>query len=415
MRFVKHLRCIECGATFPAAPDATTCPACGPAAGILDVIFDYEAIERHWHPRAVDRSPDPSHWRFLPLLPVEPEARRPGLRTGGTPLLEVPTAAEALGVRRLWLKDEGVNPTGSLKDRASAVGVVKALEAGATVIACASTGNAASSLAGQAASVGMKTAIFVPDYTAQGKVAQLLMFGANVFSVTGSYTQAYDLCAEAVARYGWYNRSCAVNPYLVEGKKTAGLEIAQQLGWDAPDWLVVSVGDGCTMAGVYKGFTDLHRLGWIRRVPRLLAVQAEGSRAIYEYHRTGQLKAAGEATIAGGIAVSVPRNARKAVRAITSSGGTTILVSDDEIRAAMRWTGRLTGVFAEPAAAAAVAGLRRAVAAGLIGHGETVAAVISGSGLKDIKNAIDAAGSPHSVTPDVEALAAVLPPDLVWQ
>ncbi len=411
MRFVKHLECVQCGATYVAAPDATTCDQCGPT-GILDVVYDHQAIKREWHPDEVEQSRDPSHWRFLPLLPVDPTTPRPALRTGGTPLIESPRAAAALGVHRLWLKDEGANPTGSLKDRASSVGVVKALEAGAKVIACASTGNAASSLAGQAANVGMETAIFVPQSAAQGKVTQLLIFGANVFSVRGSYREAYDLCAQAVGMYGWYNRSCAVNPYLTEGKKTAGLEIAQQLGWHAPDWVVASVGDGCSIAGIYKGFTDLHSLGWISRVPKLLAVQAQGSRAIYDYLLTGALRPAGEATIADGIAVSVPRNATKAVRAIRSSGGRAVLVSDDEIRQAMRWTGRLTGIFAEPAAGAAVAGLHKAVAGGLIGPADSVVAVISGSGLKDIKNAIEAAGAPHSVEPNVAALQAALPAGL---
>lgn len=412
MQYVRHLVCVACGSTHPARPDTTTCPACGPE-GILDVVFDTDAIARDWSPSDVDAAPmSEGHWRFLPLLPVDPATPRPALRTGNTALTDAPRAAAELGLGRLWLKDEGSNPTGSLKDRASSVGVVKAIEAGARVIAAASTGNAASSLAGQAASVGIPTAIFVPHYAAMGKIAQLLIFGANVFAVEGSYTQAYDLCQEAVGRYGWYNRSCAVNPYLVEGKKTCGLEIAWQLGWEVPDWVVVSVGDGCTISGIYKGFADLCRLGWIRRVPRFLGVQAAGSPAIHEMLRTGVLTPAGEETIADGIAVSVPRNARKAVNALKASGGISVLITDDEIRDSMRWLGRLTGVFGEPAAAAGVAGLRKAVADGIIARGETVTCVITGSGLKDPKNAIAAAGSPHKVAPDLAALQAVLPQEL---
>ena len=411
LEYVKHLQCVLCGATYEARPAATTCPHCGPA-GILDVIYDYDRIASHWDRDAVDRSTDPSHWRFLPLIPVDPATPRPLLRTGGTALLNVPRAAESLGIRELWIKDEGGNPTGSLKDRASSVGVVKALEAGAQVIAAASTGNAASSLGGQAASVGVKTAIFVPHYAAMGKIAQLLMYGANVFAVKGSYTQAYDLCQAAVARYGWYNRSCAVNPYLVEGKKTCALEIAQQLGWKLPDWVAVSTGDGCTIAGIYKGFVDLVQLGWIPRVPKLLSVQAVGSPAIYAMWQTGVLRPAGEDTIADGISVSIPRNAHKAVRAVRESQGTIVLVSDEEIRDAMRWLGRLTGVFAEPAAGATVAGLRKAVADGTIGRGERVVAVVTGNGLKDPKNAIAAVGAPMGVEPDMAALVAALPADL---
>lgn len=408
MEYVKQLRCVECGASYAAEPTATTCPACG-IAGILDVEYDYDRIASHWSPGDVEKSGDLSLWRFLPLLPVDPAAPRPGLRTGGTPLVNSPRAAEALGVRELWLKDEGNNPTGSLKDRASAIGVVKATEAKANVIACSSTGNAASSLAGHAAAIGMNTAIFVPHYAAMGKIAQLKMFGANVFSVQGSYQQAYALCEEAVAKYGWFNRNCAVNPYLVEGKKTAGLEIAQQLGWSAPDWLVVSTGDGCTVSGIYKGFADLYKLGWIKKLPKVLSVQAEGSKGIYEFDRTGVLKEVGEATIADGIAVGLPRNGRKAIKAVRSSGGTFILVTDDDIRDGMRWLGRNSGVFGEPAAGAAVAGMRMAVAQGIIQPSDSVVCMVTGSGLKDPKNAIEAVEAPIQVDPTLQALGGVLP------
>jgi threonine synthase len=411
VEFVRHLECVKCGATYPARPDATTCATCG-FEGILDVVYDYDAISSRWQRAQVAETRDPTIWRFSPLLPVDPTIPRPNLRTGGTPLLEAPRAAAALGIRQLWLKDEGSNPTGSLKDRASAVGVVKAVEAGAQVIACASTGNAASSLAGHAAAMGIRTAIFVPEYAADGKLAQLLVFGAHVFKVQGSYQQTCALCDEAVAKYGWYNRSCAVNPYLVEGKKTAALEMAQQLNWQPPDWVVVPTGDGCTIAGIHKGFKDLHRLGWIRRLPKLLAVQAEGSPGIYEFARTGELRPVGEATIADGIAVGLPRNARKAAKAVKESQGTFTLVSDDQIRDAMCWLGRLTGIFGEPAAAAGIAGLRRAVAEGIIEQAASVACVITGNGLKDVKNAVAAAGAPQQVAPTMALLAAVVPPEL---
>jgi threonine synthase len=411
MEFVKHLVCVECGRTYEANPDATVCPICG-IAGILDVVYDYDLIASRWQRKEIDANRNQSLWRFMPFIPVDPATPRPTLRTGGTPLINAPRAAAALGIRQLWLKDEGNNPTGSLKDRASAIGVVKAYEAGADVIACSSTGNAASSLAGHAAAIGMKTAIFVPHYAALGKIAQLLMFGANVFSVQGSYQQAYALCEAAVTKYGWYNRNCAVNPYLVEGKKTAGMEVAQQMGWDSPDWVVVSTGDGCTIAGIHKGFEDLYKVGWIKRIPKFLSVQAEGSRGIYEFDRTGVLEETTENTIADGIAVGLPRNGRKAIRAVRESGGTFLLVTDDDIRDGMRWLGRLTGVFGEPAAGAAVAGLRKAVLDGIIAANESVVCMVTGNGLKDVKNAIEAAGTPAKIEPTLEALGAALPADL---
>ncbi len=404
MQFVKHLQCVRCAATYPAAPDATTCPACGDG-GILDVVYDYAAIAGQVRREAVAASPERSLWRWLPLLPVLPDTPRPPLRAGGTPLYRAAVLGEALGVPSLWLKDEGQNPTGSLKDRASAVGVVKAQEAGRRVVCAASTGNAASSLAGACAALGLQAIIFVPHYAAQGKVAQLLMFGATVIAVEGTYLDAYEMSAWACQEFRLYTRNAAVNPYLVEGKKTCGLEVAEQLGWRAPEWLVMSVGDGCTIAAAYKAFTDLQALGWIDSTPKLLGVQAAGAKALYDAFNTRtRVLPGGEDTIADGISVAVPRNADKALHAIRASGGTMITVSDDEIRAAMRLTGARSGVFAEPAAAAAVAGLAAAAQRGIIGPEEEVVAAITGNGLKDVKNAIAAAGEPLRLPPDRAAV-----------
>ncbi|HYF75517.1 MAG TPA: threonine synthase, partial [Symbiobacteriaceae bacterium] len=354
MQYVKHLECVFCGKTYPASPTATTCPACGPT-GILDVVFDYDAISHREDRDEVIHNTGSGLWRWMPLLPVEPDGPRGPLLPGNTPLVPAPRLAEALGVGRLWLKDEGRAPTASLKDRASAIGVAKALEVGARTVATASTGNAASSLAGACAAAGLRSVIFVPATAAEGKVAQLLIFGATVFQVQGSYADAFRLATEAIAEQpGWYNRLSGINPYLVEGKKTCGLEIALDLGWKAPDWVVVSVGDGCTVAGIARAFIELKRIGWLDRVPRILGVQAAGSRAVADAFATERYAPGGEETIADGIAVGEPRNWIKAVTRIKATGGTFTLVTDDEIREAMRLTGRLTGVFAEPAAGAAV-------------------------------------------------------------
>ncbi|HEY3365413.1 MAG TPA: threonine synthase [Symbiobacteriaceae bacterium] len=411
MQYVKHLECVLCGKTWPATPVSTTCPDCGPE-GILDVIFDYAAIARDWDRDAVARSPLPGMWRFMPLLPVDPDGPQGPLVPGGTPLVAAPRLAGALGLERLWLKDEGRSATASLKDRASGVGVAKALEVGARTLATASTGNAASSLAGACAAAGLQAVIFVPKTAAEGKVAQLLMFGAAVFQVDGSYADAFRLATEAIAEYGWYNRLSGINPYLVEGKKTCGLEIALDLNWQVPDWVVVSVGDGCTVAGIARAFQELALLGWIAKTPRILGVQADGSPAIHDCFHSGAYRHGPENTIADGIAVGEPRNYVKAIRRVRMSGGTFVLVSDDDIRAAMRLTGRLTGVFAEPAAGAAVAGLQKACQAGIVGRDESVAVVISGSGLKDVRRAIEAAGAPIRVKPELQAVRAALPADL---
>src|SRR5260370_41467085 len=232
----------------------------------------------------------------------------------------------------LWLKDDTRNPSAWLKDRASIIAVM--LAEGKTV-ACASTGNAASSLAVQAASFGLPCYIFVPQNAPRAKIVQLLMCGATVFSVAGSYDDAFDLCIEACNTFGWYNRNTGYNPYLVEGKKTVGLEIAEQLDWQVPDAVLVPTGDGCIISGVYRGFEDFYRLGMIDRIPRMIAVQAEGSPAIVRaLEGDGIVGPFPAQTCADGTSVGLPRNGAMAVKVIRGAGGCCIYVSHGEIRAA---------------------------------------------------------------------------------
>ncbi|HLK51023.1 MAG TPA: threonine synthase [Bryobacteraceae bacterium] len=407
MELVEGLRCVFCGRVYPAR-DLYTCSRCG-VSGILEVLFDYRAIARRLTCRVLGRRRDPTHWRYRELLPIGPDTAVPHLSVGATPLTPAPALAREIGIRELLLKDDGRNATGSLKDRASALGVVRAREKRRKIIACASTGNAASSCAGMAAAMGMKSLIFVPERAPEPKVTQLLIFGATVVRVGGSYEDAFRLCQQGCERWGWYNRNCAVNPYLVEGKKTAGLEIGEQLGWKPPDWVAVSVGDGCTIAGVAKAFQEMKTLGWIERTPRILGVQAEGAAPVTEAFRSGQaMQPVEPRSVADSIAVGVPRNWKKAVDAVRASGGAMLNVSDDEILEAMRYSGRLAGIFAEPAAAAAVAGLRRAVAEGIVGRRASAVALITGNGLKDIQSARAAAGKPFEVPPDGAGLEEIL-------
>lgn len=407
MEFVTGLQCVFCNGVFPARRHLT-CPRCG-ISGILDVQYDYRALARRLTRRALRARADRSHWRYRELLPIAPDSAVPDLAVGWTPLSPAPVLARYLGVGSLLLKDDGRNATGSMKDRASAVGVVKAGEARRKIIACASTGNAASSCAGMAASLGLKSVIFVPERAPEPKVTQLLIFGATVLRVRGSYEDAFQLCQQACQRWHWYNRNSGINPYLVEGKKTVGLEIAEQLGWEPSDWVAVSVGDGCTVAGVWKAFRELREIGLIRRTPRILGVQAAGAAPITACFRSGEpLRPIEPHTMADSIAVGVPRNWKKAVLAVRESGGTMIDVGDDEICDAMRYTGRLAGVFAEPAAAAAVAGLRRAAREGIVGRRESAVAIVTGNGLKDIRSAQAAAGHPFEIAPDGAGLEEIL-------
>ena len=400
--FVTGLRCFICNETIPSG-NVHTCPKCG-VHGILDVQYDYEAIEKSLTPAAL-AGRQRNHWRFRELLPISPDAPIPPLHIGWTPTYDVPRLTSDIGIKRLFIKDDGRNPSNSFKDRASSVGVLKAMEFGFKTIACASTGNAASSLAGLSAAVGLRSVIFVPQRAPEPKITQLLIFGATVVRVQGTYEQAFDLCREACKKFGWYDRNSGTNPFLVEGKKTAGLEIAEQFGSTIPEWVVVSVGDGCTIGGIGKGLGEMKRLGFINRIPRLLGVQAEGASPILECFASGQdLVPVPTNTIADSIAVGTPRNWRRAIREIRKSEGAMIAVSDQEILDAMRSTARLGGVFGEPAGVAGVAGLKKAIAQGMIDRDSSAVVVITGNGLKDIQSAKQATGQPLDIEPDFDLL-----------
>ena len=401
MKHVKCGRCVKCGKEYKAVPNLTNCE-CG---GILDIVYDYDYIKTTLTKEKLAKREDRSMWRYRELLPIEETTENTPLRVGWSPLYEAENLAKELGIAKLWVKDDGINPTASLKDRASAMAVAKAKEAGAKVIACSSTGNAASSLAGNAAAAGIKTYIFVPSRAPKGKVAQLMTFGATVVSVQGSYEDTFNLSKAAIDKWGWYNRNAAINPYLSEGKKTVGLEIMEQLNWEVPDYIAISVGDGCTIAGLWKGLKDLYEIGFIDKLPRLISAQAEGccplNRAIANNEEWYPME---ENTLADSIAVGVPRNADKALMAIRESNGVVVNVSDAEIMAAQKLLGRTCGVFGEPAGVTGAAGLKKLCEQGVIPADAKVVSVVTGNGLKDVANAIAACGEPISIPSDMDLL-----------
>jgi threonine synthase len=402
---IHHLQCVLCGARYDPAEVTYTCPTCGPL-GVLEVQYDYERIAQRISLTTLAKDRDPTFWRYRALLPVSySHEDAPALAIGGTPLYAVKRLREYLGMEDLWLKDDSRNPSASLKDRASIIAVLRA--EGRTV-ACASTGNAASSLAVQAAAVGLPCYIFVPHNAPRAKVVQLLMCGATVFAVQGSYDDAFDLCIEACNTFGWYNRNTGYNPYLVEGKKTVGLEIAEQLEWQVPDSVLVPTGDGCIISGVYRGFEDFYRLGMIDRIPRMIAVQAEGSPAIVRaLEGDGVVRPYPAQTIADGISVGLPRNGTMAVKVIRESGGFGITVSDEEILTAEKELAMLTGVFAEPSGAAGYAGLLRLLNEGKIARDERTVLLVTGSGLKSIDAVVGTAGSVVPIQKGVEGMEMV--------
>jgi threonine synthase len=408
MATILELKCSLCGKSY--APDAVeyTCPDCG-SAGTLDVLYDYDQLKTRLN-RAEFRID--SMWRYRDLLPIEPNSPAPPLRVGWTPLYNASRVADELGLRQVWAKDDGSNPTGSLKDRASALVVARAMERGIETVSTASTGNAAAALAGVGASVGMKTVIFVPAAAPEAKIAQLLVYGARVILVEDSYGVAYDLCVDVCAEMGWYCRNTGMNPFTAEGKKTVAYEIAEQMNWNVPDVVVVSVGDGNIIAGVHKGFQDLCRLGWIERIPRLIGVQAAGSSPLVKAWEDGldarDMRPVEVDTIADSISASLPSDRAKALRAARETGGAFIAVSDAEILAAIPRLARLTGIFTEPSCAAVFAGAKRAVQLKQINPNETVTLLLTGNGLKDIKRAQQSVGDGIRVQPNLSAIRQVL-------
>jgi threonine synthase len=424
--FVTSLRCLRCGQEY--APDAIeyVCgcrPNVGSDLGTLDVVYDYARIAEVISPALLADDRDTSIGRYWPLLPIQQRSSLPPLPVGGTPLLRAARLGGDLGVRDLFIKDDGRNPSASLKDRASAIAVAKAQELGRAIVATASTGNAAAALAGQSAAAGQQCVIFVPKSAPPAKIAQLVAYGSLVLAVDGTYDQAFDLCTAACSEFGWYNRNTGYNPYMSEGKRTVAFEIAEQFTeWAAqqgqlrpdhlsvPDAVFVSVGDGCIIGGVYKGFYDLLGLGWTARMPRIYGVQSEQSAALANAWVAGVEvpEPVLATTRADSISVDAPRDAIKALRAVRESGGSFVTVPDEAILEAILPMARRGAIFAEPAGAAAYAGALAAAKQGLIGDDDRVVVINTGNGLKDIRAVMSLTGEPPVIPAELDAVRDAL-------
>lgn len=419
-KFVNY-QCSLCGSFYEPDEVTYTCPQ---DQGNLDVILDYAAIKSAHTPESIFASEEGSLWRYLPLLPVgDPGGLGTPLRVAGwTPTFAPHGLADELGLQHVWVKDESRNPTASFKDRASAVVVGRAREISAEVVVTASTGNAGAALAGMAAAVGHRAVIFAPKTAPPAKIAQLLVFGARVILVDGTYDDAFDLTVQAADAFGWYCRNTGYNPFTAEGKKTAAFEIWEwasrldasmkaELGGDpiASLSVFVSVGDGNIISGIHKGFKDLLALGWIERIPAIYGVQAEGSAAIANAFRAGveQITPVSAHTLADSISVDLPRDGVRAVRAARQTGGAYLVVSDAEILQAIAQLGK-RGIFAEPAGATALAGLRKALAQGVVKPADPVLVINTGSGLKDVKAAMQAVQEAPVIKPDLAAVKRLL-------
>ena len=423
--------CSLCGARYAPGDVTYTCPEDD---GILDVRLAYDAIRREQGPADIARSTVRSLWRYAPLLPVPvPDSPSgPLASVGCTPLYPAARAAKRLGLEQLWLKDDGRLPTGSLKDRASAIVTARALDQGIERIITASTGNAGVAQAAMSNAAGLPGVVVVPEAAPPAKVAQLVVFGAQLLLVRGNYDAAFDLAVAASRELGWYCRNTAMNPFTAEGKKTVAFEICEQLSaqlaagagtvgatcpdgfgrragperWTAPDRIFVSVGDGNIISGLHKGLKDLHALGWIERMPKLVGVQSEGSAAIANAFREGTetITPVSASTVADSIAADRPADGVRALRAATQTGGAIVTVTDEQILDAIVSLGRDATIFAEPAASTAYAGLIQQVEAGAVAPDERIVVLITGNGLKDVAAAAKATADPPRNEPTVEAL-----------
>ena len=394
-------RCTECHCSYSREQVRYLCPECGktyhpgiPLKGVLEAVFDYDAIGSRF---------DKNHPDWNLFCAVEPEFHPP-LKVGNTPLTKSDKFGSELGLQNLWVKNDGLNPSGSLKDRASFLVVAEALRLGEKRIVAASTGNAASALASVCASTDREALIFVPEKAPKAKLVQMVLYGAKVIPVKGTYDDAFRLSLEYTEQRGGLNRNTAYHPLTIEGKKTAGLEIWAQLGFQVPDAILVSVGDGVIIAGLHKAFLDLQRSGLIDKLPRLICVQAETSDAIHNYIQTGQYAdASNPTTRADSISVSCPSNAHWARRAVLETGGCSIVVSDREILEAQAQMARTTGIFGEPAAATAAAGLVKLQQTDQrLDPGACIVILATGHGLKDVEAPLSRISIPAAIEPELK-------------
>ena len=408
MSKISGYQCSVCGSNYTLDEVTYTCPKDG---GVLDVVLNVEVIQKNTRPGNILNAAETSMWRYLPLLPVEDPGHfgTPLRSVGWTPVYRPPRIAKQLDMKAVWLKDESGNPSASFKDRASALLVARAAEIKAEVIVTASTGNAGAALAGMAAAAGQKAVIFAPKTAPPAKIAQLLVYGSQVILVDGNYDDAVRLAVEASQEYGWYCRNTGYNPFTAEGKKTAAFEIWERVlavgNLDRPLNVFVPVGDGNIISGIHKGFRDLQALGWLDQMPRIFGVQSSGSAAIANAFTAGteEIKPVAATTMADSISVDMPSDGLRALRAATHTDGAYVVVEDEAIYRAIATLGRV-GIFSEPAAATAYAGLEKARAEGLVQANDPSLVMLTGSGLKDVKAAMKAAGEAPVIAPNLQAL-----------
>ncbi len=397
MSFAKNLRCRECGRLYPLDP-IYVCEFCF---GPLEVMYDYEGLRRHVTRERIEQGPL-TIWRYADLLPAQGEPVDIG--AGFTPLLPAGNLGRALGLRRLYLKNDCVNPTWSFKDRVVSVAATKSREFGFDTLACASTGNLANSVAAHAARAGLRALVFVPADLEVGKMLGSAVYGPVLVAVRGSYDDVNRLCSELAEKYRWAFVNINVRPYYAEGSKTLGYEVCEQLGWRVPDHCIVPAASGSLFTKIYKGIKELAWLGLVEwRQPRMSVAQALGCSPIIEaWERNSfDIRPQRPRTIAKSLAIGNPADGYYALKVLAETGGYGVAVSDEEVVEGMKLLAETEGIFAETAGGVVVAALRRLVQQGRIDPDETVVAFITGAGLKTAEAVQDALNEPVLVEPSI--------------
>jgi len=404
---MNFLECINCKSEYPMDETLYNCKKCG---DLLEVKLDLEDLKRKlekvdWKRRAI------SVWKYREFLPISDESKIITLQEGGTPLYKCERLAERLGIKNLYVKNEGANPTGSFKDRGMTVGVSKALEFNVKTVICASTGNTSASLAAYAARAGLNCVVLIPHgKIALGKLSQAMMYGAKVVAVKGNFDAALKIVVNASKTFGLYLLN-SINPFRIEGQKSAAFEICEQLGWKAPDRIIIPVGNAGNITAYWKGFKELEAIEIIKKLPKMTGVQASGASPIVNAFVNGSERiepVSDPETIATAIRIGNPVNWKRALKAIRESGGVAVTVTDDEIIYAQKLLARTEGIFVEPASAASIAGLKKLIESGEIGSEETVVCIATGHGLKDPEAAIKACEKIVEIEPGLEELERVL-------
>jgi threonine synthase len=395
-----EVECIRCGARYSKTDVIYTCSKCG---GLLEIKYEYSNVDTG----KIVRGTGEGVWKYRALLPFANDIKPVTIQEGNTPLYRCDRLAQAIGIPDLWVKHEGLNPSGSFKDRGMTVGVTKGVELAVKGVACASTGNTSASLAIFAAKAGLPCYVLLPKgKVALGKVAQAMMHGAKVFSLKGNFDDALRVVRVLCEEESLYLLN-SVNPYRLEGQKTIAFEVAEKLGWTVPDRVILPVGNAGNISAIFKGFLELKTLGITNAMPRMTGIQAAGAKPIVNAIKGNQPEITPEEkpeTIASAIRIGNPVNAAKALNAIRSTGGLAESVTDEEITEAQLLLARLEGIGVEPASAASIAGLKKLVAQGTIERDERIVCIATGHLLKDPERAIAISEPPIVVEADVEVL-----------